>query len=147
MIESIINDYPELIQYLDIIKSQPKFLDYYDKNYIDDDMCIQRDFYHYARDIIKGRWPEAEPIIMKNPRYVWAYAYNVIQGRWPEAEPYIMKDPEWAYRYAHDVIRDRWIEAEPYIKENGYWYSAYMRNVRNYTIGKKTDSNQRRQDG
>ena len=53
--------------------------------------------FEYARDIIKGRWPEAEPAIMKDPKWAYYYALNVIGGRWREAEPEIMKDPEAAY--------------------------------------------------
>ena len=45
--------------------------------------------YLYARDIIKGRWPEAEPVIMTDPNLAYWYAKNIIEGRWPEAEKYI----------------------------------------------------------
>jgi hypothetical protein len=65
----------------------------------------------YAREIIKGRWPEAEPVIAKNPHYAYLYAKDVIQGRWPVAEPVISKDPRTAYEYARDVIKGRWPEA------------------------------------
>jgi len=57
--------------------------------------------YDYARDIIQGRWPELEPILIKKePQWAYAYAYNyadeVIKGRWKEAEPIIKKDaPTW----------------------------------------------------
>ena len=40
----------------------------------------------YAADVIKGRWPEAESNIMKNPYAAVEYARDVIKGRWPEAE-------------------------------------------------------------
>jgi hypothetical protein len=54
--------------------------------------------YEYARDIIKGRWPEAEPYIMKDLSTILEYAMNVIKGRWPEAEPYLRKDKSiWNY--------------------------------------------------
>jgi hypothetical protein len=43
--------------------------------------------YWYARDVIKGRWPEAEPVIRSDPEWAYRYALNVIKGRWPEAEP------------------------------------------------------------
>ena len=53
------------------------------------------------------------------------YARDIIKGRWPEAELYIMKDPVWAYCYARDVVKDRWIEAEPCIKKNPGWARLY----------------------
>jgi hypothetical protein len=36
---------------------------------------------------------------MKDPEDAVIYARDVIGGRWPEAEPYIMKDPEVAEMY------------------------------------------------
>ena len=44
---------------------------------------ITRALYFYARDIVKGRWPEAEPYIMEDPEWAHWYACNVIRGRWP----------------------------------------------------------------
>jgi mono/diheme cytochrome c family protein len=82
--------------------------------------------YAYAENIIRDRWVEAEPLIMKDPEWAYSYARNVIEGRWAEAEPYIMKDPYWAFHYARDVIQGRWVEAEPYIMKNpqvAYWYA------------------------
>jgi len=97
MLNKIINEYPELIQYLDVIQTQPGFLDYYDENYINDDMC--RIFYMYARDVIHGRWLEAEPFIMKDTCYAYYYAIDIIKGKWPEAEPYIREDEFWYGSY------------------------------------------------
>jgi hypothetical protein len=74
--------------------------------------------YWYARNVIQGRWPEAEPVIMGNPDAAYQYAQDVIQGRWPEAEPVIMGNPDAAYWYARDVIQGRWPEAEPVIMSN-----------------------------
>lgn len=42
---------------------------------------------------------------------VW-YARNVIKGRWPEAEELVTTDPYLAYEYALHVIKGRWIEVE-----------------------------------
>ena len=74
--------------------------------------------FKHALLVIKGRWPEAEPFIMEDPRYACYYAQDVIKGRWPEAEPIIMKDPKCACWYALNVIVDRWPEAEPTIRKN-----------------------------
>ena len=59
--------------------------------------------YHYAKYVIKGKWPEAEPVIMKSAYWACLYAIDVIKGRWPEAEPIIMKDAKWACLYAQEV--------------------------------------------
>jgi len=86
------------------------------------------DAYLYAEMVIKRRWPEAEPIIMQELEHAYQYARDVIKGRWLEAEPYIMKNPKWAFWYAHDVIKGRWLEAEPYIMKNpkwAYWYARH----------------------
>ena len=83
---------------------------------------------HYAEDIIKGRWPEAEPYILDkclkcesryDRDYLFSYALNVImpydkanpnydRGRWIEAEPIIGLDPHTAYSYARIILKERW---------------------------------------
>ena len=79
----------------------------------------------HALKVIKGRWSEAEPIIMKDPRYASWYALNIIKGRWPKAEPTIMEEPTLACWYACEVIKDRWPEAEPIIMRNAYRWLDY----------------------
>ena len=66
----------------------------------------------YAAYMIKGRWPEAEEMIAKEPRAAFSYARTVLKQRWPEAEPVIMKEPMVAVDYAAEIIRGRWPEAE-----------------------------------
>ena len=77
----------------------------------------------YADDVIVGRWPEAEPYIMRDPKLAYVYAKNVIGGRWPAAEPVIMKDPKcWEYYKRYFKIQDDLTEndddlfAEPTIR-------------------------------
>ena len=81
--------------------------------------------YFYARFIIEGRWPEAEPYIKKDLYWAYHYAKNIIKGRWGEAEPYIKKDPGSAYYYAIHIIKERWPEAEPHIKKCPHWTCCY----------------------
>ena len=69
----------------------------------------------YAREVLGGRWPEAEPVIVKDGAAAYEYAQRVIKGRWPEAEPVIAKDAMTSQRYARLVIKGRWPEAEPVI--------------------------------
>lgn len=64
-------------------------------------------------------------IIKRNPKMAHYYAYFVIKGRWKEAEPVIMKDTKYAYLYAADVIKGRFYEAEPYIKKSEYRWDRY----------------------
>lgn len=83
--------------------------------------------YQYAKYVIKGRWFEAEPYIMKTPDYAYHYAKNVIGGRWPESEPYIMKEFSSALYYAIDVIKGRWLEYEPTLKTNESMWKTYTK--------------------
>ena len=80
--------------------------------------------YFYAKNILKGRWKEAEPYIMKDPIYAYKYVTDILGTRWVEAEPYIMLDAESAYSYAKNILKGRWYEAEPYIMKDPY--SAYL---------------------
>jgi len=40
--------------------------------------------YHYALDVIKGRWIEAEDVIMTDPMYSYLYAFQIVRGKLPE---------------------------------------------------------------
>lgn len=82
--------------------------------------------YKYAKDILKCRWSDGEPIIKTSPRCSYLYAAFIIKGRWLEAEPRIMSDPLHALWYTRDVMKCRWIEAEPIIATDGIiteWYN------------------------
>jgi hypothetical protein len=83
--------------------------------------------YFYALKVLKCRWFEAEPYILKanNPGHAFFYASHIIKGRWVEAEPFIMKSSYYAYYYACDVIDGRWAEAEMFIKEDADWWRLY----------------------
>ena len=61
----------------------------------------------YSRDVIKGRWPEADPIIIREPYLAYHYAKDVIKGRWPEAESKIMKDTYWGTLYLINVVNNQ----------------------------------------
>jgi hypothetical protein len=55
------------------------------------------------------------------------YAIYIINGRWPEAEPIIMKNPAVTFRYACDVIKGRWLEAELIIAEDQHLWDKYCK--------------------
>lgn len=69
--------------------------------------------------------------LKKFPKLAFNYAHKIMKQRWPEAEPYIIKHPFWAYKYAVEVMRERWPEAEPKIKRDAlafYLYSKFLGN-------------------
>ncbi len=115
--------YNKLSQYIPNIGI---FIDKESPIYIETVKSIPSSAYWYAIDVIKGRWPEAEPTIMKDPEFAVNYADNVINGRWPEAEPWIMKSPKQSCYYARDVIKGRWPEAEPTIMQDPQWAFYYV---------------------
>ena len=53
--------------------------------------------YVYARDVLKSRWPEVEPLIARNFRWGIRYALDLMDHRWPELEQTIL-----------DTLRDGW---------------------------------------
>ena len=83
----------------------------------------------YAKHVIKGRWPEAEPAIMTDPDAAGLYANDVIKGRWPEGEWAIAQDPGWATLYAMSVLKRRWPEAERYLVHGGDHAVVYAEKV------------------
>lgn len=85
--------------------------------------------YQYSYKVIRARWPQAEPIIIENPYAALGYARNVINGRWPEAESVIIKNPSCAAEYAIYIIRGRWPEAEPYILSDKVCAYCYVDRV------------------
>ncbi len=68
--------------------------------------------YYYAKEVIKGRWLEAEEIIGKNPSAAYLYAKEIIKGRWPEAEETISTVAGCAFVYAKEVVKGRWPAGE-----------------------------------
>lgn len=98
---------------------------------------LQRDAgasYYYALYVLKGRFKEGEPTIMKDGLYAVFYAKDVLandpswphkNGQWPEAEPVIMQDSRFAYKYAKEILHRRWPEAEPIIMQQIWTRKAY----------------------
>ena len=79
----------------------------------------------YAERGIKGRWPEAEPVIMQEPMVAVDYAAEIIRGRWPEAEANILKTPIAAADYAILVLKAPWPEAESAIRRDRDAWARY----------------------
>jgi hypothetical protein len=82
----------------------------------------------FAINVIQGRFPEAEPIIVENGEDIYLYALSAIGGRWLEAEKYIGENlsyfvnqtdvSKYFYLYACDIIKGRFPEAEPVIGDD-----------------------------
>ncbi len=64
-------------------------------------------------------------IIKNNSKLAYLYAMIIMEGRWPEAEPIIIKNANDAYMYALYVMKERWIEAEPIIMTNHELWDEY----------------------
>ena len=81
----------------------------------------------YATNVLDGRFEESEAGILKtgDVRIITKYAESAIKGPWPEAESIIMKDPFAAYMYAKYCLKKRWNEAEPTIKSNSEVWNDY----------------------
>lgn len=73
--------------------------------------------YDHAK-YIKGRFPEGEAAIARDPRLCYLYANMV--GRFPEGEATLAKEPYWAYIYAYDVLDKRFPEGEAAIANSEY---------------------------
>jgi len=83
--------------------------------------------YIYARDIIQGRFQEAEDIIKKDPKQACSYAIYILKRRWKEAELYIKEHPDRSLYYVENLIKERWREAEHSIMQDpmsAFWYSV-----------------------
>jgi len=50
------------------------------------------------------RSPDLEQVLVKDPVWAFMYARDVIKGRWPEAEPVIATSPEDTYYYGLYLI-------------------------------------------
>ena len=68
---------------------------------------LLRCIFFYARNFIKGRWPEVERLMLREAAWAFHYANEIIQARWPEAEEVIAKEPIWWTHYKKYVIEHR----------------------------------------
>jgi hypothetical protein len=90
---------------------------------------LAMDSYNHAIDVIKGRFPEGESLILLSQRCIHLYAENIIKGRWPEAEAFILTNASDSYYYARYIIKGRWPEAETIInsdKTYAYKYNNFL---------------------
>lgn len=88
---------------------------------------------HYAINVLKGRFPEAEAKISAECRLAVKYAMEVLVPlgikRFPEAEEAIATRARESYEYAAYVLGDRFPAGEKMISEWAIWSSLYARDV------------------
>ena len=80
--------------------------------------------YYYAKDVIDGRFPAGEPAIAKEAQLSLLYARVILHGRFKAGEAVLRKSAHYAVPYATEFIKGRWPEAEPYIARDP-WAATY----------------------
>ena len=110
--------------------------------------------FDYAKEVLKARWPKAEPMIMRDPSTAYLYTKYVINRqedgrgaqnyegqppkahiRWEEAEPYIIQDAVAAADYAINILNRRWYQAERNILQNKGAKEDYARRIAKMSVG------------
>jgi len=109
--------------------------------------------FNYAKDILKGPFPEGEIIIAQDielafryieeitfapfqykhiftstPENAFRYA-ELFKEPFPEGEDIIAQNPELSYRYATEILKGPFPKGEDIIKKNPYWAVQYIKNV------------------
>lgn len=71
------------------------------------------DAIHLCSRMMQGRWKTLEKRVLEigNPELALLYARHVVRGRWKEAEPILLKDVAVAIKYAKEFL-DREAERE-----------------------------------
>jgi len=76
------------------------------------------------------RSPDAEAVFKTDPTWVYLYARDVIRGRWPEGEAILLDGGEryatYLFHYARDVMARRWEPAEDSLRQNPTVWRAYQ---------------------
>lgn len=74
---------------------------------------------------------KVKKIILSDPQYSYLYAKNILIGRWKEAEnTNFFNDIHYLLLYTQDVIKGRWPKAEKVLL-NSFYAIIYLRNTRN----------------
>lgn len=94
----------------------------------------------YAVNVIKRRWPEAEPYILNDIYWAYYYGLNIVKERWPELEKELLRDTNrfrsYIIGYAAEIIKDRWPQAENALKSLGL-LKTYLNVLKGVKQGKK----------
>jgi hypothetical protein len=86
---------------------------------------------NYYLDVQFHKFPEVTQYLIRNqlvsPGNLLEYAEVHSLPRWPQAEPLIMVEPKVAASYAKYILGHRWIEAEPFIKHEKVAWEQYQK--------------------
>lgn len=83
----------------------------------------------FAQNVIGGRWPLAEPVILEDPRAAVNYAKYVVHGPWLEAEPVIASNTAESLLYAKHIVKGPWPFGEPSIAADGHTAYQYAKEI------------------
>jgi hypothetical protein len=87
--------------------------------------------YFYALHVLHAPFPLGEPIISQSLQYTYAYAFNVLKGPFPLGELLISQSAEYSYFYARDVIKAPFPKGEPAISQSPRYSCDYAHYVIN----------------
>jgi hypothetical protein len=85
--------------------------------------------YLFATEIVKGPYPEGEPLIAKTSYYAYYYAKDILKAPFPMGEPAIATSNVYSYYYANLVLHAPFPLGEPAIAANAstaYEYAAHV---------------------
>ena len=83
--------------------------------------------YLYASEIIKGKIKdEWEDIIAQNEVYSFHYAKNILKGKFEKGEEVISKSTEYSFHYAQNILKSRFEEGEESIIKDNYYLKNYV---------------------
>jgi hypothetical protein len=83
----------------------------------------------FARDVLKGRFPEGETALATEPQLAYLYARDVLKGRFPAAEAILATDQYYAYVYAENVLHGRFPLGERVIADHPGVAAMYARTI------------------
>ena len=81
--------------------------------------------YNHAVNVLKGRFPEGESLILLSAKWSYGYSRDVLKAPWPEAEAVILTNPNWSVYYAINVLKAPWPVAEEIINSDEICAKAY----------------------
>jgi hypothetical protein len=91
------------------------------------------DIYEYIREIIRGPWPEAEPVLLESKSfYIADYANEFLKKPWPEAEPLILNLNHYRItEYVKQCLKgERFKLAEPELMNNYNSLLEYIKSLK-----------------
>jgi mRNA-degrading endonuclease YafQ of YafQ-DinJ toxin-antitoxin module len=96
-----------------------------------EDIIAQDEIYsfHYARNILKGRFEKGEEIISKSAEYSFYYARDVLKNRFEKGEEAISKSDEYSFRYAKNILKGRFKKGEDAISKSTKYSFYYAKDV------------------